>query len=45
MEKKENVIDKIVYVIACICTLGSVYVVRVIISEAIRAASKNKGEE
>lgn len=33
-------LDSLVYVIACICTLGGAWVVRVIISKAIIDASK-----
>ena len=36
MKVKENSIDTIVYIIACIITLGAVWITRIIISQAIR---------
>ena len=42
MKKKENPIDGIIYIIACVLTLGGVYITRVIISEAIRKAIKDE---
>ncbi len=36
MKVRTNTIDDIVYIIACIITLGAVWITRIIISQAIR---------
>jgi len=36
MQLKENSIDTIVYIIACIVTLGAIWITRIVISQAIR---------
>lgn len=38
MKAKENAIDTIVYIIACIVTLGALWITRIVISQAIRKA-------
>ena len=41
-ETLHKVSDKIIYIGACICTLGVTWLVRVVITEAIRVAMKDE---
>lgn len=38
MKPKDNSIDSVVYIIACILSLGTIWITRIIISQAIRRA-------
>jgi len=38
---REDSLDKAVYIIACICSCGAIWVLRVMISMAIRKAGSN----
>jgi len=40
MKKKNSGIDEAVYILACIFSLGTVWITRIVISTAIRKASR-----
>jgi hypothetical protein len=42
MKKKDSVFEKAIYLIMCVLSLGSVYLLRVIITEAIRYAMEDE---
>jgi len=42
MKTNYSTIDEVIYFLSCIVSLGSIWIVRIIISEAIRKAFKDK---
>ena len=45
MEKKNSLIDSLVYIIACIASFGGVWVARIVITTAVRKALENQKKE
>lgn len=42
MRTRKDTLDNLVYTIACVCSAGTLWVTRILISTAIRKALENK---
>jgi len=45
LKVKKSIIEELIYSVICVCTLGMAYVIRIVISQAIRKSFKNNEED